>query len=290
MTSPMFSDPSGSAQAVAEEPPRDLGFGSEVASHTQKRLLNRDGTFNVVRYGLSPLTALSFYHWSLSVSWPVFLAFLSASYLVINAIFAFAYMACGPAALAGIAAESVGGEFLRAFFFSVETFTTIGYGNILPVGVPANVLVTLEALLNIVWHCSGNRRCFRTILPAYSENSLQPARSRCPLPWRIRFRIPDCECTNEPDYRARSKGQPEQARAFGCRTGQKISRPETGKEQGRFLSAQLDAGARHRCVESAFRMVKRGSRGCRCRVSHTADRNRRGVFTDCTFALFLQGG
>ena len=148
MSTPTFAD--GLAIPVVEEPPKDLGFGSEVASNTQKRLLNRDGTFNVVRYGLNPLSALSFYHWSLSVSWPRFLAFLSASYLVINTIFALAYMACGPAALTGMTAASVGGEFFRAFFFSVETFATIGYGNIVPVGIPANFLVTLEALLNIV--------------------------------------------------------------------------------------------------------------------------------------------
>ncbi|MEP6906035.1 MAG: ion channel, partial [Gemmatimonadales bacterium] len=145
MSTPTLTD--GLAVPVVEEAPKDLGFGSEVASNTQKRLLNRDGTFNVVRYGLNPLSALSFYHWSLSVSWPRFLAFLSATYVVINTLFALAYMACGPGALTGMTAESVGGEFFRAFFFSVETFATIGYGNIVPVGIPANFLVTLEALL-----------------------------------------------------------------------------------------------------------------------------------------------
>jgi inward rectifier potassium channel len=38
-------------------------------------------------------------------------------------------------------------EFMRAFFFSVHTFATIGYGNIVPVGVAANLLVTLESLV-----------------------------------------------------------------------------------------------------------------------------------------------
>lgn len=40
--------------------------------------------------------------------------------------------------------------FYRAFFFSVDTFATIGYGNIVPVGVIPNALVTIEAFLNIV--------------------------------------------------------------------------------------------------------------------------------------------
>lgn len=134
----------------ADESSRDLGFGTEVARDVHKRLLNRDGTFNVVRYGLNPLSALSFYHWSLTTSWPIFLGFLSVSYLAINTIFAIAYLACGSTALIGPSAQSLGGEFLRAFFFSVETFATIGYGNITPTGVAPNVLVTLEALLNIV--------------------------------------------------------------------------------------------------------------------------------------------
>jgi inward rectifier potassium channel len=150
VTSSAFSDPPIVTGSVTEEPQKDFGFGPVVASSTEKRLLNRDGTFNVVRYGLNPLSALSFFHWSLSVSWPVFLAFLSASYLAINTVFAFAFMACGPGALTGMTAQSVGGEFFRAFFFSVETFATIGYGNIVPIGIPANILVTLEALLNIV--------------------------------------------------------------------------------------------------------------------------------------------
>lgn len=150
MTSPTFAELPTVTAPLTEDPQKDLGFGSEVARSSQKRLLNRDGSFNVVRYGLNPLSALSFYHWSLSVSWPIFLAFLSASYLVINMLFAFAYVACGPDALMGMSAASVGGQFFRAFFFSVETFATIGYGNIVPVGIPANLLVTFEALLNIV--------------------------------------------------------------------------------------------------------------------------------------------
>jgi inward rectifier potassium channel len=40
--------------------------------------------------------------------------------------------------------------FWRAFFFSVETFATIGYGEIAPVGVPAHVLVVVESFVSIV--------------------------------------------------------------------------------------------------------------------------------------------
>lgn len=150
MSSPTITDLAALELSSADDPDKDLGFGSEVARGSHKRLLNRDGTFNVVRYGLSPFSALSFYHWSLSVTWPRFLGFMAVSYLAINLIFATAYFLCGPEAIQGLPAESMGGEFLRAFFFSVETFATIGYGHIAPVGIAANVLVTLEAFINIV--------------------------------------------------------------------------------------------------------------------------------------------
>ncbi len=150
MSSPTITDIAAVQLSTADDPDKDLGFGSEVARGSHKRLLNRDGSFNVVRYGLSPFSALSFYHWSLSVTWPRFLGFMTLAYGLINLVFAVGYFLCGPAAIQGMPAESMGGEFLRAFFFSVETFATIGYGHIAPVGVAANVLVTLEAFLNIV--------------------------------------------------------------------------------------------------------------------------------------------
>src|SRR5437762_5407527 len=130
---------------------KDLGFGTEVARGTRRRLLNRDGSFNVVLEGLNPLSSLGLYQWLLRISWPHFLGFITASYIAITALFAFSYLLCGPDALQATAAGTFANQpFYRAFFFSVDTFATIGYGNITPVGVVANTLVTIEALLNIV--------------------------------------------------------------------------------------------------------------------------------------------
>ena len=71
---------------IPESETRDLGFGTEVARGTRRRLLNRDGTFNVVLDGLNPLSSLSLYHWLLTISWPRFLAFITASYVAINTL------------------------------------------------------------------------------------------------------------------------------------------------------------------------------------------------------------
>ncbi len=129
---------------------KDLGFVTDVARGTRRRLLNRDGSFNVALEGLNPLSSLSLYHWLLRISWPQFLVFIAVTYIAINGLFAVGFLICGPDALKSSAGYFSGQPFLRAFFFSVDTFATIGYGNIVPVGVIPNTLVTIEALLNIV--------------------------------------------------------------------------------------------------------------------------------------------
>ena len=130
---------------------RDLGFGSVVSRESRQRLLNRDGSFNVVRSGLGWVESLSPYHQLLTTSWLGFLGLVAALYLVINLIFAVAYVACGPDALAGPGSHMLGGRVSQAFFFSIQTFATIGYGQIGPNGVAANLVVTVEALVGLMY-------------------------------------------------------------------------------------------------------------------------------------------
>ncbi|HEX9107011.1 MAG TPA: ion channel, partial [Longimicrobiales bacterium] len=136
---------------AASMPPeeRDLGFGSVVASESRKRLLNPDGSFNVARRGLGFWTSLSIYHALLRTTWPRFLATLAGGYLAANTVFALLYLACGRGALMGDD-TGLGNAFLRAFFFSVETLATIGYGNIVPVGILPNLVVVAEALVGVL--------------------------------------------------------------------------------------------------------------------------------------------
>jgi inward rectifier potassium channel len=134
----------------ADDPNLDLGFGSVVARESRKRFLNRDGTFNVRREGLSSWEALSFYHYFLTISWPRFLAYVAGAYVVLNAIFAFAFVACGPNALTGFSNQTMEERFTRSFFFSVHTLATIGYGNIVPVTFAANALVAFESLVGLL--------------------------------------------------------------------------------------------------------------------------------------------
>jgi inward rectifier potassium channel len=141
--------------AIPEVRPRhesthDLGFGSVVIRESRQRLLNRDGSFNVLREGLSPVTSLSLYHALLTTTWTRFLGLIILFYMVMNGGFAAAYMACGPGALTGATATTQTGRFLESFFFSVQTFATIGYGVMSPKSLAANILVTLESLVGLL--------------------------------------------------------------------------------------------------------------------------------------------
>ena len=130
---------------------RDLGFGSVVSRTTSLRLLNTDGSFNVVRSGLGTLEMWAPYQQLLSISWTGFLGLVGLLYLALNVVFAVAYMLCGDEALIGPGARMLGGTFARAFFFSVQTFATIGYGQLGPNGLAANLVVTFEALVGLMY-------------------------------------------------------------------------------------------------------------------------------------------
>ena len=67
-------------------------------------------------------------------SWRKFLLIVFAFLLVVNAFFAVIYYAIGVEFLVGMEMKSFGYNFLEAYYFSFQTFTTVGYGQIYPIG------------------------------------------------------------------------------------------------------------------------------------------------------------
>ena len=132
------------------EEDRDLGFGSVVAGRSQQRLLNPDGTFNVQRAGVGFLTSLNLYHTLLTLKWRVFLALVLLLYFLSNIFFGILYSSLGADAIVDTSSAPTESLFVRAFFFSVQTFATIGYGTIHPVGIVANLLVTIESYYSLL--------------------------------------------------------------------------------------------------------------------------------------------
>jgi len=129
---------------------RDLGFGSVVTGKSRQRLLNPDGTFNVQRTGVSIFTSLNAYHTLLSMSWSTFLGLVLLLYFFSNVFFGFLYASFGAESLVDTSASPMDDLFVRGFFFSVQTFATIGYGTIHPIGIGANLLVTIESYYSLL--------------------------------------------------------------------------------------------------------------------------------------------
>jgi len=137
-------------EAATTEEDKDLGFGSKVAGESRQRFLNRDGTFNVRRTGIPPFSTLNLYHFLMTMRWKNFLLLVLLLYFLSNVVFGLLYTTLGTAALVDISNEPMASLFLRGFFFSVQTFATIGYGTIHPVGTIANLLVTVESYYSLL--------------------------------------------------------------------------------------------------------------------------------------------
>ena len=138
------------ATNVAEQNDRDLGFGSVVTGQSRQRLLNADGTFNVQRAGLPFLSSLNLFHTLLSMSWRMFLLLVLLLYFMSNVVFGAIYASLGPDAIIDTTTNPMTNIFVRGFFFSVQTFATIGYGTIHPSGIVPNLLVTFESYYSLL--------------------------------------------------------------------------------------------------------------------------------------------
>jgi inward rectifier potassium channel len=112
-----------------------------------RRTINEDGSFNVRRKGLRLRDANPYLN-LIDTTWPRFLTVVLAAFLLINMLFAAVYMAIGIDNLRGT--EPQMGPWANAFFFSVHTLTTVGYGNVYPLGGWTNLVAALEAATGLM--------------------------------------------------------------------------------------------------------------------------------------------
>jgi inward rectifier potassium channel len=84
------------------------------------------------------------YHYLMTSRWSVLFVWIFAVYLGANGLFAVVYM------LDGGIENARPGNFEDAYFFSVQTMATIGYGRMVPRSTLANTAVTLEALFGLI--------------------------------------------------------------------------------------------------------------------------------------------
>ncbi len=93
--------------------------------------------------GEHPRPLMDFYHGLMRLSWTATLFVVACAFTLTNALFALGFLATG-----GIAHSD--GTFADAFFFSVQTMGTIGYGAMFPASRAANELVVLESIVSLI--------------------------------------------------------------------------------------------------------------------------------------------
>ncbi|HEY0031184.1 MAG TPA: ion channel [Bacteroidia bacterium] len=128
---------------------KELGFGSKTSAQ-KTRLINKDGSFNIDRIELSGWGSTSIYHALVTMSWRRFNFIVLLYFIIINLIFACFYYFTGMDGLNGVQADSEFGKFTEAFFFSTQTFSTVGFGRISPSGYLTSGIAAIESLVGLL--------------------------------------------------------------------------------------------------------------------------------------------
>lgn len=131
-----------------EKPTFDPGLTQQYAG-VLNRAINKAGGFNVRRTGVTWRDAHP-YLFLINISWVSFFAIVTAAFVIVNILFAWVYLVVGTSNIKGIEAPTEWLRFLNAFFFSAHTLTTVGYGNMYPVGPVANTVAAIESLAGLL--------------------------------------------------------------------------------------------------------------------------------------------
>ncbi len=130
------------------KPSFDPGFTEKYGSGLS-RIIKPSGEFNVRRRGTT-WRDIHPYLFMINASWPVFSVLIFGGFAVANAVFALIYVKIGVEHLQGADTSTALSRFLSAFFFSAQTFTTVGYGRISPDGVLTSLVASIQALLGLM--------------------------------------------------------------------------------------------------------------------------------------------
>ncbi|MEI8134240.1 MAG: ion channel [bacterium] len=131
------------------QPAPELGYGVRPSKGHQ-RLVNPDGSFNVRRKGMRKFSIAEAYHALISISWWKFFAIVSASFILLNFLFAVIYYLIGSDHVIGMRATTEIDKFWEIFFFSSQTLTTLGYGRMSPIGFGSSAVAAIESAMGLL--------------------------------------------------------------------------------------------------------------------------------------------
>ncbi|MEP7166068.1 MAG: ion channel [Ferruginibacter sp.] len=124
----------------------DTGFATNSKDLLGGRFINKDGSYNLVKEGLPFRKRFSIFHDMLNLPLWKFITIIFIFFLVINLVFTVIYFMIGPEQLNGLTIGSNWKTFREIFYFSTQTFTTVGYGHVNPAADGANIVAGIEAL------------------------------------------------------------------------------------------------------------------------------------------------
>lgn len=127
----------------------NTGFGTN-ASNYGGRFITKNGNANVKRTGIGLLESISWYHTMLNIPRWKFMVIIVLFYFLVNFLFASIYYGIGVEHLNGVVASTALDMFGQSFFFSVQTFTTVGYGHVSPSGFLTSFVAAVEALFGLL--------------------------------------------------------------------------------------------------------------------------------------------
>lgn len=126
---------------------KDPGIGTKIDEKV-RRMINADGSYNVIKKG-SAKGIRDIFKYLVEISWTWFFTILFVGYIIFNLIFSLIYTYFGPENILGLDPEN-GSVFFQTFFFSIQTFTTVGYGTLAPLGIATQIVASIEAFVGFL--------------------------------------------------------------------------------------------------------------------------------------------
>jgi inward rectifier potassium channel len=128
---------------------RETGFGNRVIEANQ-RLMNKSGSSNVKRTGLSFIAVTNIYHSLITMKWWKFNFLILTVYLFVNLFFALIYYFVDVGHVGGMIYSSPFEKFMEVFFFSAQSLTTVGYGRLNPTGFFDSAIAVIESFTGLL--------------------------------------------------------------------------------------------------------------------------------------------
>ena len=124
----------------------NTGFGINTNDYGG-RFVNKDGGANIDKKGISIIERVSLYHSLLAMPRWKFFSVIFLFFIIVNLCFSIIYYVIGVQHLAGAVVKSPVENFVEVFFFSCQTFSTVGYGRISPAGNLITSVAAFEGFL-----------------------------------------------------------------------------------------------------------------------------------------------